>query len=168
MDLNEKLAARRRELAIETEKTAHLEAARKRELAIQAEKARQVEQDAIQAEVARRLAEKGIELPAKEAPPAAVIPESAVNAAVDKAITKAASERMTGTENATFFFLALMGLGGFFVAWWVGLALVACSLIYLNRCTEEHKQEIIAEGKAKTAEAEQAKPSVAEAYSEWR
>ncbi len=167
MDLNEKLAARRRELAIEAEKVAQaeaahrralaieaekaaqIEAARQRELAIEAEKVKQAQQEAIDAEVAKRLAEKGIEVPAKEAPPSAVWSESAVNAAVDQAISKAATERMSGFENFTFFSLLALGIAGFFVKWWVGLLFVIWSVVYLGKRTDKHKQAIIADGKAK-------------------
>ena len=190
MDLNEKLAARRRELAIESEKTAQVEAARARELAIQAEKARQAEKEAIQVEVERRLAEKGIapSTPrvlskpaatptglvdssttkinwsgAESTPPA--ISASAIDAEVEKAISKAASDRWTGGENATISILFLLGIGGFFIAWWVGLAFVVWALTYGSKTTARYKEQIIAEGNAKVAES---KPKVTEEQIEWK
>lgn len=152
MDLNAKLAARRRELAIEAEKVTQVEAARLKEAAIEAAKVKRVEQDAIDAEVARRLAERGIVQPAPVAlatPP--VITASVIDAEVEKAIDKAAAARMTGAENTMVVVLFLTGLVGFFFKWWIGLGFIIWSVMYSGVNKARYKQEIIAEGKAKVA-----------------
>ncbi len=168
MDLNEKLAARRRELAVETDKAAQVEAARQRVIALEAEKAaqiqaarqreleveaeriRQSDKKLFDAEVARRLAETGIAPPATIATPKpGAIHTKAVEAEVEKAITAAATKRMSGFENFIFFSLLLLGIGGFFVKWWLGLVFVIWSVVYMGKRTDKHKQEIIAEGKTK-------------------
>jgi hypothetical protein len=130
MDLNEKLAARRKELAVE------------------AEKAKQAEQQALAEEVTRRLAKQGIDLPHREASPKAPeLSKKAIDVEVEKELTKAASSRMTNQENGSFYFLSLLAIGGFFLQWWLGLIFTVWAIVYHSKAVKRHKEEIIAEGK---------------------
>lgn len=167
MDLNEKLAARRRELAVEAEKNEQVEEALRREQAIRVEMAKRVEKEAIDAEVARRLSEKGI-----AAQPAAVIAStppaisaSVIDAEVEKAIDKAAAARMTSGQTAMVAILFLSGIVGFFFAWWIGLGFIIWSVMYSGVNKARYKEEIIAEGRAKVAEG---KPKVTDGQIDWK
>jgi hypothetical protein len=124
MELNEKLAARRRELAIE------------------AEKAKQIERDAINAEVTKRLKQQGI----AQAKPAD-IPKSTVDAEVEEVLNKAASARITSDENATFAVLLVLGLLTFFISWWLGAIFIVWAVMYISKKTARYKEQIVAEGK---------------------
>ena len=128
MDINEKLAARRRELAIE------------------AEERRQAEAVVINGEVAKRLAEKGIVLPVPKA-----IPATTIDIEVELVLNKAAGSRITDGETAAICILFVGGMLAFFVAWWLGVGLIIWAAVYAHQVTERHKAAIIAEGKAKVA-----------------
>lgn len=150
MDLNEKIAARRRELEIQAEKTRLADVARQKEDALKIEQKKKAEKAAIDAAVAKRFAEKGIaHQPVEESPSSPQVSGSDVDAEFEKALSAAASARMKGGESAKFFILLLMGLGGFFVTWWIGLAFIIWAFSYLTKTTNRHKEEIIAEGKSK-------------------
>lgn len=167
MDLNEKLTARRRELAIEAEKNVQVEEALRREQAIKVEMAKRVEKEAIDAEVARRLAERGIapQPTPVNVPTPPAISASVIDAEVEKAIDKAAAARMTSGENAMVVVLFLSGLVGFFFAWWIGLGFIIWSVMYSGVNKARYKQEIIAEGKANLAEGN---PKGTEEQIDWR
>lgn len=141
MDLNEKLAARRRELGIE------------------AEKAKVVEETAINAEVSKRLSEQGITQPTPVAIPNRLggaewvrapiaVPKSTVDAEVEKALSKAASDRMTSGENTKFTVLLVLGLISLFVAWPMGVGFIVWAMIFISKTTARYKEKIIAEGKS--------------------
>ena len=182
MDLNEKIAARRRELALEADKVVQVEAARQRQFSVEAERIRKRRQNSIDAEVAKQLAEMGInqkpppispfevaapkalldeevakqptEVGIDEAPPPILSLEARalkiqVDAEVEKALQKAASDRMTSGENATFVIFLLMGLVGFFVAWWVALGIIFASFMYRSSMTSKYKEQIVNERKTK-------------------
>lgn len=152
MDLNEKIAARRREKAIEAEKSMQIEVARKKQAALETAKVAAAEQEIIANEVAKRLAEKGIQLPevTKSSQSPSLATQKIIDAEVESQITKAASARMTAGENLKFVILLLLGIGGFFVKWWVGLAFIIWSFSYITKATNRHKEEILAEGQSKT------------------
>ena len=167
MELNEKIEQRRRELANNAAQVAQAQAKQRQDEARKAEEARQdvarkaeeakkAEKIAIDAEVARRLSELGVPPP----PPApipvlkpVVAPANLVEAEIEKAIDKAASARMTGGENAKFAILLLLGFGGFFIKWWIGLAFLLLAGRYISKTTARYKEQIIAEGKAKLEKA---------------
>lgn len=148
MDLNEKIEARRREVAIEAEKTRLAEIAHQKEEALKIEQAKKAEKAALEAAVAERFAEKGItQKPTGDSPPSPQVSRSDVDAEFEKALSAAASARMTGGENAMFFILLLIGLGGFFIKWWVGIAFVIWSILYASNKHSSHKEAILKEGK---------------------
>lgn len=167
MDLNEKLAARRRELAVEAEKNEQVEEALRREQAIKVEMAKRVEKEAIDAEVARRLAERGIAAQPTPviAPTPPAISASVIDAEVEKAIDKAAAARMTSGQNAMVAILFLSGIVGFFFAWWIGLGFIIWSVMYSGVNKARYKEEIIAEGRANVAEG---KPKVTDEQIDWK
>lgn len=149
MDLNEKLASRRRELNIEAEKAKITEekadearAVHQKELAIEAEKAKKAEQDIIDAEVQNRLAELGL----TQLAPA--VSKSKVDIAVEKALSKAASDRMTKAENTKFIVLLVLGIFFLFGAWPIGVGFIVWAIIYRSKIITRHKEKIIAEGKS--------------------
>jgi hypothetical protein len=186
MELNEKLAARRRELAIEAEKVIQAERASIEETARVALIAKQAEEAAIKNEVAKRLAEIGIVEGASNEktvgegaidqhteavadhseklnpladvgrvePISQTVSSSKVDVEVEKVLTKAAGDRMTAGENATFFMLLFLGVLGFFVKWWVGVGLIIWAVVYIGKATERHKASILAEGKAKITDSQ--------------
>lgn len=165
MDLNEKLAARRRELAIAAEQEKQLERERSKKLeavqqrlAIEAESAKRAEREAAKVEADKRLAKMGIApvgTTDAHTEPADVKPinPKMIEAEVQKGIDKAARDRLTSGENAAFFFLLAMGLLGFFIAWWLGLFFIVWASVYISKATDRHKEKIIAEGKLKQQEA---------------
>ncbi|ABL01148.1 hypothetical protein [Pelobacter propionicus] len=131
MDLNEKIAARRRELAAEDEKTK------------QAEKAREAEQQRyVRNEAIKQLSENGIELPDYKG-----IPLEKVDAEVEKLLDKAASDRMTSGENTTLIVLFVFGLLSFLITWWLGVFFIIGAFVYSSKTTNRYKEQIKAEGK---------------------
>lgn len=144
MDLNAKIEARRKELAAEAEKAINAEYARKaalrKEMEIQEEKNKQ----AIQAEVTKRLAEQGIDYTASNK-----LPKGTIDAEIEKALNKAANERMTQGENTFFTVLIILGVVSFVVAWWLAVIFIIWAFIYLGKTTSRYKEQIIAEGKMK-------------------
>lgn len=144
MDLNEKIAARRRELAREAEKVKREEderiaaAARRTAAAISQQKQR--EKEALDAAVKRRLSEQGMEGIATPEPL-----KKQVDAQVEKLLDKAATDRMTTGENAIFFALVVFAILSFFVAWWLVVIFVVAIAIFMNKMTEKYKKQIIDE-----------------------
>lgn len=124
MDLNEKIAARRKEI------TAKAEAAEAKE------------KQAVDAEVKKRLQTLGID---QENTPV-VADEIKVDEAVDEALKKAANARKTSGERTTETILLILGVLGFFGAWWLGLLLIAAWYAYSEGVTESYKKQILAEG----------------------
>ena len=144
MDLNEKIAARRRELAREAEKVKREEdertAAARRRAAAAISQQKQRETDALDAAVKTRLSEQGMEGIATPEPP-----KRQVDAAVEKLLDKAATDRMTTGENAIFFALVVFALLSCFVAWWLVIIFVVTTGIFMNKMTEKYKKQIISE-----------------------
>ena len=129
-----------------------IEATRKKQADLEAAKVIAAEKEIIDAEVAKKLAEKGIQLPevTKSSHSPSPATQIIIDAEVDKQITKAASARMTAGENLKFIILLLLGIVGFFVKWWVGLAFIFWAFSYLTKTTNRHKEKILAEGQSKT------------------
>jgi hypothetical protein len=128
MDLNQKIAARREELA---------RIAKEKKLA---------EDRITKAEVTRILQEKGILLP--ESPG---VPSDIVDAEVDKAFTKAAANRMTRGENIVIVILALLSLVGFSIAWWLGIIFGVWFGLFYSKAVAKYKKQILAEGELNRA-----------------
>lgn len=146
MDLNDKIAARRRELASQAEDAVQAESAKQKVAAIEAAKINKIEKEAIDAEVAKRLAAMGIEQLTPVAPPTTL-----VDLEVEKALNKAAAARKTTGENVTFWTLMVLGFLGMFAKWWLGLIFFVGALIYNSKKIAAHKEQLVAEGKAKVA-----------------
>lgn len=142
MDLNEKIAARRRELVVEQEK------ARQAEKEVSAKLAAE-RSEAIGVEVNKRLAEQGIELPNSLITPKGTIDKKSIDEAVEKALDKAATARMTSGENAIILILAVLGFLFLFISWPVGVALIIWAVFYMNGKTKKYKEQILDEGYAK-------------------
>lgn len=142
MDLNEKIAARRRELVVEQEK------ARQAEKEVSAKLAAE-RSEAIGVEVNKRLAEQGIELPSSLDTPKSKIDKKSIDQEVEEVLNKAATDRMTSGENTLTGILAVAGIVFLFIAWPVGIALIVWAGFYGNGKREKYKAQIIAEGKAR-------------------
>ena len=153
MDLNEKLAARRRELAIEAEK-ARLEEhsvinAAKEKDRLEIERAKKAKQDALVAEISRRSENSAIEISTPEAEPPKE-PTIMSDADYEKALNKAATDRMTSGENTFFAILIILGIVSLFVAWPMAVAFIIWAGFYINGKSKKYKAQILAEGKART------------------
>lgn len=126
MDLNEKIAARRRELAIESEKV------RKAELAaLKAERAKhQIEIISNQ----HAISEKS---------------KGEVNKPIEEEVDDNEIEvRMTSGEKATgYIFVALFFLCGVTISWWLGTVFLVLGLIDFSRTKKRYKKLIIEERK---------------------
>lgn len=123
MDINEKIAARRRELERE------------------AELQREAEKETINNEVRRRLLEKGVDI--QEQPEA---PKDPIDEEVDKALLKLARSKMTQTQNLMFGLMFMAGILLFFYAWFLGLSLVVIALIYKSMLCSKYKAKILEDG----------------------
>ena len=155
MDLNEKLAARRRELAVEAEnaikaendaKTAHQQI-----LAAEANKIKIAERELIDAEVARHLAKQGLGniKPSEVAKRLAVT--KSVDVEADMAITESAASRITNGEKTVMTAFVVLGLLCFFLAWWLGSIIIGVGMLYRHLVISDHKNQIIYEGKLNLA-----------------
>lgn len=142
MDLNEKIAARRRELVVEQEKARQEVKEARAKLATE-------RSEAIGVEVNKRLAEQGIELPNTQITPQGTIDKKSIDDAVEKALDKAATARMTSGENAIMIILAILGFVFLFVSWPIGVALIIWAVFYMNGKTKKYKEQILDEGYAK-------------------
>ena len=155
MDLNEKIAARRRELALVAEKERREaekgEAVESAKLAALEEERRQktaaddaIRRDAVRAEVTKRLADVGI----KEQPVISSAPQS-VDWEFDNALTDVAIQRIKAHQKVWFWSLIVFGLFSSFVfVWWWGLPFFIWAVVYRIRTVSRHKKKIVAEGKA--------------------
>jgi len=142
MGLNEKLAARRKELEFEALKNKESEEMMRREHKAQKEAELHAEKIAIQAEVNRRLAEKGI----KNLP---MVSETKVQAAFSNALDHAARERMTSVEKAVFWGFVLMSAIFAINSSLFGFVFFgAGAWIYSSLMKGEYRKQILAEGKA--------------------
>lgn len=143
MDLNERIAARRSELVVEQEKARQAEKEASAKLAAE-------RSEAIGVEVNKRLAEQGIELTdSLITPKSTIIDKKSIDEAVEKALDKAATARMTSGENAFMTILAILGFVFLFISWPVGVALIIWAALYVNGKTKKYKEQIINEGYAK-------------------
>jgi hypothetical protein len=135
VDLNEKIAARRKELEIKA----------KQKEEEQERQAKKIERQAFTNEIARR--NENEDIPRVEVQSIAAMSDKQFK----KALEKAAIDRMTSAEKAIVALLFIFSLLGFFVTWWLGLsAFIACG-VYLNVKKMMHKNEILAEAKHEAA-----------------
>jgi len=152
MSINDKLAARRKELADEAALLAseaaklervklQLEVAARKEKELQALAAKKAEIEALNAKVEQRLVEKGLTSLAT-----AETSETKVDAAVERLISDAASKRMTSGENTTFAIFMISGLLSFFIAWPLAVFILICGGFYINKVTQKYKAQILTEG----------------------
>lgn len=149
MDLNEKLAARRRELATEAEKARLAEQsalnAVKEQERLESERLKKAEQDALVAEVSRRK-----EQSAHETAAPAVEPKVMTDAEFEKALNKAATDRMTSGENTFFGILIILGILSLPIAWPMTIVFIIWAGIYTNGKSSKYKAQILAESKTRT------------------
>jgi hypothetical protein len=141
MDLNEKIAARRRELVVEQEKAKQEEIETTAKLAAE-------RSEAIGVEVNTRLAELGIELPNQQKSHISIDKKS-VDKEVENILNNAAYDRMTAGEKTFGVILLFAGFVFIFIAWPVGIALILWAGFYGGRKRVKYKKQIIEEGKAK-------------------
>lgn len=132
MDLNAKIEARRREKAEEARNIDKIEKEKKESQKLEIKK-----------EAARRLESMGISV---EPAIKTELPEKDIEQEVQKALDKAASERMTGSETAKLAVLSVLGIAMLFMAWPIGLALLIWAVVYYSKKIKRYKAEIIAEG----------------------
>lgn len=135
MDLNERIAARRRELDLEAKQARIADEKR-----IESEKKKQ------QAEiisVIHRRAEQDMEPPIT----AETTKQNVTDAEFEKALNEAALDQMTLEEKWSLAILVICCIGGFFIAWWVGLGFMLCAGFYMNNKVEHYKKQIIAESR---------------------
>ena len=146
MDLNEKLAARRRELA---DAAAALETAAKEAVAVSEAAAK----EAVAIEVKKRVEALGIEgLSSPEPSTAAIGPKISVDAAVQKAVRKFAFESLSVFERrwlCLWFFLSTI----FFVwfsEWLLGCIFLGILIIHTFAAVSRHTKAILAQSTNKT------------------
>ena len=139
MDLNQKIEARRRELAAEEQKEQIRQNQEKAEIEARVEEQlrqrAKVEKSALDEAVARRLKDENIQIPES-------VSKAKVDAEVEALLTKAASDRMTPSENNTLFVLVILGIGSMFFAWWLAVIFLVISGVYWHTTIEKHKTEI--------------------------
>jgi len=63
----------------------------------------------------------------------------------DAHIRNLASKRMTKEETMLICMLFFGGIMGFFLAWWIGLAIWGCAAYYASKVTDAHIKDIKAE-----------------------
>lgn len=146
MDLNERLAARRRELARQEELVRQID--KQNELAASAAKAKakMEEECRVEEEARRQLNAMGV-----ESPKASVLKQpskKAVDAEIDRILTEAANNALTSTERNGLTVMTLVSVAAFFLVWWLGLAVVMITLGYYLTLISENKARIIELGKA--------------------
>lgn len=147
MDIQDRIAARRKELAVEAARLQREIAAAELEQKIEDEREAatkaKAEAIAIAAEVDKRLRDQGLSSLATEG-----VVEKKVEAAVDAAISRAATSRMTSGENATFAVLVIVGLLSFAFAWPLAIVILFVAGWHVSKKTDKYKAQIIAEGRA--------------------
>lgn len=89
-----------------------------------------------------------LKLPSSLDTPKSNIDQKSIDIADEKALDKAATDRMTSGETAFSSVLCILGIVFLFVSWPVGVALLIWFGFYMNGKTEKYKNQIIAEGKA--------------------
>lgn len=129
MELNEKIAARRKELADEAIRNK------------QAEKAKEIEmQGRARKEAIKRLSDKGVES----------VPDPAfdrmVEAEMENILNKAASERMKKGEKNVILVIFIFGVWCFWVKWWLGVLIIIFGAVLRNWVIALYKNEILSEG----------------------
>lgn len=143
MDLNAKIEARRREKAQEAQEAEKLAKEQKEAERRLAKEIKDAEELEIKNEAARRLELLGVEAKPEGKPS---LNELKVELEVQKALNKAASDRMTTGENAKLVILSVLGLVMLFMAWPVGVVLLVWAFLYHSKTIKRHTTEIIAEG----------------------
>lgn len=147
MDINEKIAARRRELAAEAQKRQAVEAERRaaekqaeasrrervEEATAEARLSEEADRAALNRAFARQFQAKG-----------AKIPLSASQMKIDSLLTIAAAEKMTSSERMNFVVFLLLTVGGMLISWWLALLFLVIAVAYFGSVTERHKKEIAA------------------------
>jgi hypothetical protein len=128
MDLNEKLAQRRKEREIEA-------AAIQKEIV-----KKEVDKIKVIEEIAqKRLAEKGYPIAHDNEV------EKSIQKQVVKIENKMATDRMTGWENFYFLSLVFIGIILLFESVILGLLFLAVAVWYLHQCIDKYKKIIVAE-----------------------
>ena len=140
MDLNEKIAARRRELAIEEQAAINADKERARE---ENERTRKESEREIIEEIVRR-SERGVGISAPSET-SKVMTDSQYNSA----LTKGADDRMTTIENTLFVSLTILGIVSLFIAWPIGVILIIWAGVYYNEKLKKYKAKIITEGEVR-------------------
>lgn len=141
MDLNEKIAARRKEMVIEQEKAKQSEKELNAKIAAE-------RNEAIGVEVNKRLAEQGIEIPSPRMT-LTRMDKLSVDKEVDSLLDKAATDRMTSGENTFTVILVVVGIVFLFIAWPLGIGLIIWGCLYGNGKRVKYRAQIIDEGKAR-------------------
>ena len=126
MDLNEKLAQRRKERDAEA-------------AAIQAEVAAKetAKAEFIKTEAQKRLAEEGL----KQTIDADT--ERAIQKEKEKIIEKMAQDNWTNVEKVTGVIFAGLTIWGFFQWWLIGLIFMVLTAVHFNKTTEKYKSRIL-------------------------
>lgn len=163
MDLNEKLAARRRELAREAERVKReaeeRDAAAARLAASAIGQQKQREAEALAAAVKKRLAEQGA---GRDLPPEPQ--KKHVDTEVEKLLEKAATDRMTKGENAIMVALVAAAIISCFIAWWLAVSFVLAIGVFANKTKEKYTKQILAEASATPNRAQDLKSAVEERF----
>ena len=128
MDLNEKLAQRRREREIEA-------VAIQREVALK--EASKIE--AVNDLARKRLAEKGYPITQDEET------EKSIQKQIEKIEKKMATDRMNFWENFIFLSLVFIGIISCFETVIIGILFIVGAVWYLHYCIEKYKKTIVAE-----------------------
>lgn len=146
MDLNEKLAARRRELA---DAAAALETAAKEAVAVSEAAAK----EAVSIEVKKRVEALGIEgLSSADVSTTAAGPKVSADAAVQKAVRKFAFERLSASERrwlCLWFFLSTI-MFVWFSEWLFGCIFFGILIIHALAAVNRHTKVILAQGTNKS------------------
>jgi len=155
MDLNEKIAARKRELA---EEAARLSAeARKAEREAIARKTAFENnpelKSQVETEVTRRLHEMGFDPAPAPKTHEQLLFEGAVQDGVNKKLMKAAEVRTWGTHGVRVAMVSILGIALWAAVSWVfGVGALAGAFWMFMRAMDRHKNEIIKEGQANLAD----------------
>lgn len=143
MDLNEKIEQRRRE----------------REQAEEATRVQIATQKAINAELAKKEAQRQLELAKQEARRqldaeglSIEVDELSVEKEKKKIIEEMANERWKSSENLGLVILWIGSIIAFFVNWMIGITGVGIAIYYSGKLTDKYKAEIMKEMKVKSKE----------------